>query len=69
MHVTAPLVLVRKRLHERKNHHFGPELLDAWIARHWEEPAGEDFFLIENAEEKEALVSQLDRLCGSRHGR
>ena len=48
VHVNAPLVLIKARLSVRTDHHFGPDLLDAWIPQHWEKPAGEDCFVIEN---------------------
>lgn len=68
VYVTAPLTLIRKRLRERENHHFGPELLDAWISRHWEDPVNEDTFVIDNGEGVDTLVSQLNQLCGRLHG-
>ncbi len=48
IHVSAPIPLVKERLADRKWHHFGPELLDAWIPRHWEDPLGEEYFGINN---------------------
>jgi len=63
IYVTAPLTLIRKRLAARRDHHFGPELLDAWIPRHWEEPEGEDCFVIENGTDDRLLEAQLRKLC------
>src|SRR3989344_1505946 len=46
IYVTAPLPLIKERLRTRTGHHFGPDLLDAWVPRHWEEPKDEDCFVI-----------------------
>ena len=63
IHVTAPLHLVKQRLADRHGHHFGANLLDAWIPKHWEEPRDEDCFLIENGSDERLLEAQLRKLC------
>lgn len=66
VYVKAPFVLIKQRLITRKGHHFGPELLDAWIPKHWEEPKDEDCFVIENGSEDHLLESQLRELYSHR---
>lgn len=61
IYVTAPLFLIKRRLAAREGHHFGAELLDAWIPRHWEEPVGEGNIVINN-DGNESLEHQLEKL-------
>lgn len=62
VYVTAPLPLIRSRLETRTDHHFGVELLDAWIPKHWQEPTDEDVFVLHNHAGAPPLESQLRRL-------
>ncbi len=62
VYVQAPLRLVRARLQGRTGHHFGPELLDDWIARHWQEPTGEDYYALNNSENGPAVRRRLNAL-------
>jgi gluconate kinase len=68
IYVTAPLPLIKERLATRKDHHFSARLLDAWIPRHWEEPVGEDCFLIKNGPDEDLLEVQLRKLRAWSHG-
>lgn len=61
VYVTAPLVLIKARLAARIGHHFGVELLDAWIPRHWEDPTGEPCFIVHN-DGSASLEQQLTQL-------
>ena len=61
-YVRAPLDVTRERLSLRTNHHFGAHLLDAWLVRHWQEPEGEDCFVIENDSSAQTLETRLKEL-------
>jgi gluconate kinase len=66
VYVRAPLALTKTRLWARTNHHFDAQLLDAWLVRHWEEPNGEDCFVIENDLDSAPLEVQLEELRDKR---
>lgn len=63
VHVTAPLPLIKARLRGRKNHHFGENLLDAWLRRHWEQPTCESNFVIRSDVRRRRVKAQLETLC------
>lgn len=62
VYVKASLRLVKSRLVRRKEHHFGPELLDAWIDRHWQEPEEEECFALNNSRNAPAVERRLRAL-------
>jgi gluconate kinase len=61
VYVAAPVPLIRERLISRTGHHFGVDLLDAWILRHWEDPMGEKCIVVNN-DGSEPAESQLRKL-------
>lgn len=65
VYVQAPLRLVKARLHGRKGHHFGAELLDAWIIRHWQEPTHEDHYALNNSGNGPAVRRRLSALVAT----
>ena len=64
----APLSVIEERLIARRGHHFGPDLLDAWIPRHWQEPTEEGLVVIENGLDQQLLNAQLKALNESING-
>ncbi len=62
IYVRTPRALQLKRLKARKGHHFTPDLLPAWINRHWQEPKGEGHFLVRNSVTKRELKKRLGLL-------
>lgn len=59
VYVKAPIELIKHRLGRRTGHHFRADQLDAWIPKHWQEPVGENCFVIENGPDDEMLKLQL----------